>query len=203
MPVRTFSLFVALGILVGAAVFLRFARSRGLDTRPLEGLAWRVVVLGLVGSRLLYVVTHLGEGASPRGVRGVGGVVHNTAIYEILLLVPLVVVLCSLARRRARDGWITATFLLWYGLQRFATPAPEPVSGPGVRARAGDEAASEGWTSPGPCAVRATSEPRRRPAYPSSAGRPPMVEPPWPNPTTAPNDGGLGSTEGSGSRGGI
>ncbi len=203
--VQTFGLFVALGILVGAAVFLRFARSRGLDTRPLEGLAWWVVVLGLVGSRLLYVITHLGDylerplavfavwegglqfsgaflasllvitwwlrrhpevpgrllvdgivlGLVPGlivgrfgcvavgehlggptsfflGWRYLGGetregpivpgtVIHNTSIYEIVLLVPLVILLWWMARRRVPDGWLTATFLLWYGLQRFAT----------------------------------------------------------------------------------
>ncbi len=203
--VQTFGLFVALGILVGAAVFLRFARSRGLDTRPLEGLAWWVVVLGLVGSRLLYVITHLGDylerplavfavwegglqfsgaflasllvitwwlrrhpevpgrllvdgivlGLVPGlivgrfgcvavgehlggptsfflGWRYLGGetregpivpgtVIHNTSIYEIVLLVPLVVLLWWMARRRVPDGWLTTTFLLWYGLQRFAT----------------------------------------------------------------------------------
>lgn len=203
--VQTFGLLVALGILVGVAVFLRFARSRGLETRPLEGLAWWIVVLGIVGSRLLFVLTHLGEyldrplaafavwegglqfagaflvsilaivwwlrrhpevpgrvlvdgivlglapglligrlgcvavgehlggptgfflgwrylgGETREGPLAVGQVVHNTAIYEILLLVPLVALLAWMARRRVREGWITATFLLWYGVQRFGT----------------------------------------------------------------------------------
>lgn len=205
LRLQTFGLFVALGILVGIAVFLRYARARGLETRALEGLAWWIVVLGLVGSRLLFVLTHLGEfadrplaafalwegglqfsgaflvavllivwwlrrhpsvpgrvlvdgivlGLAPGlligrfgcvavgehlggptsfvlGWRYLGGetregplvpgvVVHNTAIYEILLLAPLVVLLVWMARRRVPDGWLTATFLLWYGVQRFAT----------------------------------------------------------------------------------
>ncbi|GBC86338.1 Prolipoprotein diacylglyceryl transferase [bacterium HR12] len=203
--VQTFGLLVALGILVGVAVFLRFARSRGLETRTLEGLAWLIVVLGLIGSRLLFVLTHLGDyldrplavlavwegglqfsgaflvsvivivwwlrrhpevpgrllldgivlglapgllvgrlgcaavgehlggptsfflgwrylgGETREGPLVVGEVVHNTAIYEILLLVPLVALLARMARRRAPEGWITVTFLLWYGVQRFAT----------------------------------------------------------------------------------
>lgn len=205
LRVQTFGLFVALGILVGVAVFLRYARARGLETRSLEGLAWWIIVLGLVGSRLLFVLTHLrdyrdrplaafalwegglqfsgaflvavlliawwlrrhpevpgralvdgivlglapglaigrlgcvavGEhlggptsfflgwrylgGETREGPLAPGAVVHNTAIYEILLLLPLVALLAWIARRGAPEGWLTATFLLWYGVQRFAT----------------------------------------------------------------------------------
>lgn len=205
LRLQTFGLFVALGIVAGIWVFLRHARSRGLETRPLEGLAWWIVVLGLVGSRLLFVLTHLGDylhrplaifavwegglqfsgaflvavvtivwwlrrhpdvpgrvlvdgivlglapglligrfgcvavgehlggrttfllgwhylgGETREGPLVPGVVVHNTAIYEILLLVPLLALLAWLARRRVADGWLTVTFLLWYGVQRFAT----------------------------------------------------------------------------------
>lgn len=205
LRVQTFGVFVALGILVGIAVFLRYARARGLDTRPLEGLAWWIVVLGLVGSRLLFVLTRPGEfvdrplavfavwegglqfsgaflvavvliawwlrrhpevpgrvlvdgivlglvpglmigrcgcvavgehlggptsfclgwhylgGETREGPLVPGTVVHNTAIYEILLLAPLLILLAWMARRRVADGWMTATFLLWYGVQRFST----------------------------------------------------------------------------------
>ncbi len=47
--------------------------------------------------------------------------VHNTALYEILLLVPLAVILFAMARRGTVSGAMTATFLLWYGVQRFST----------------------------------------------------------------------------------
>lgn len=204
LRLQTFGLFVALGIVVGIWVFLRHARSRGLETRPLEGLAWWIVVLGLVGSRLLFVLTHLGDyldrplavfavwegglqfsgaflvavvtivwwlrrhpevpgralvdgivlglapglligrfgcvavgehlggetsfflgwhylgGETREGPLVPGVVVHNTAIYEILLLVPLLVLLAWLARRRVADGGLSVAFLLWYGVQRFA-----------------------------------------------------------------------------------
>ncbi|MGZ4133202.1 MAG: prolipoprotein diacylglyceryl transferase, partial [Actinomycetota bacterium] len=61
IPIHVFGVFVALGILVGAWVFLRFARQRGLDTDQLTSLAWWVVLLGIVGSRALFVLTHLGD----------------------------------------------------------------------------------------------------------------------------------------------
>lgn len=205
IPLHVFGVFVAAGIFVGAWVFLRFARDRGLDTDELASLAWRVVLFGFVGSRVLYVLTHLSDyadeplrafavwegglqfsgafliaiaiivwwarrhpdvpgltlsdgivlGVVPGlmigrigcyavgehfghattfflGVKYLGGdtregpilvgtVIHNTALYEILLLAPLLVLLCMLARRDATPGVMTATFLLWYGTQRFLT----------------------------------------------------------------------------------
>jgi phosphatidylglycerol:prolipoprotein diacylglycerol transferase len=206
ITVRTFGVFVALGILVGIWAFLRYARDRGLDTEALSRLAVWVVVLGLIGSRLLFVITRWDEfadrplsvfavwegglqfsgafliaivviwwfsrrhpelpglelsdgivfGLAPGlaigrlgciavgehlgtqtgfflGWRYLGGetrepvaggidsVIHNTAIYELILLLPLVGLLWWLERRRVPGGWLTATFLLWYGTQRFLT----------------------------------------------------------------------------------
>jgi phosphatidylglycerol:prolipoprotein diacylglycerol transferase len=205
LRLQTFGLFVALGIIVGVWVFLRFARSRDMDTEALSGLAWRVVIFGLIGSRVLFVLTHpsdytdrplaifavwegglqfsgafliaiavivwwlrkhpevpgarladglvlglvpglmigrigcasVGEhlggttdfflgwkylgGETREGSFAPGTVIHSTAIYEIVLLAPLLVLLLWMAHRRVRDGWITVTFLLWYGVQRFLT----------------------------------------------------------------------------------
>jgi phosphatidylglycerol---prolipoprotein diacylglyceryl transferase len=205
VPVRVFGLFVGLGIAVGTFVFLRFARRRDLDADALASLAWLVVILGLVGSRLVFVMTHLGSfaerplsalaiwqgglqfsgafligilaivwwsrrhpntptltltdgivlglvpglmigrigcyavgehlggqttfflgvrylgGQTREGPIAVGTVIHNTALYEIVLLAPLALLLSVLAHRRARAGAMTVTFLLWYGVQRFTT----------------------------------------------------------------------------------
>ena len=205
IPIRVFGVFVAIGILVGSWVFLRFARQRGLDTEALTSLAWRVILLGIVGSRLLFVLTHLsvftdqplsafalwqgglqfsgafliaiivivwwqrshrevdtltltdgivlglapglmigrigcysvGEhlgnatnfflgvkylgGETREGPLVVGTVYHNTALYEFILLAPLSALLFWMARREASAGAMTATFLLWYGIQRFLT----------------------------------------------------------------------------------
>ncbi|HEX6845078.1 MAG TPA: prolipoprotein diacylglyceryl transferase [Actinomycetota bacterium] len=205
IPIRVFGVFVGIGILVGVWVFLRYARQRGLDPDALSSLAWWVIALGIVGSRLLFVLTHwsdyagrplaifalwegglqfsgafliaivvivlwgrrhpqvdlrvlvdgivlglvpglmigrigcyaVGEhlggettfflgtrylgGETREGPIVVGTVIHNTALYEFLLLAPLAMLLFVLARRHAPAGAITATFLLWYGVQRFLT----------------------------------------------------------------------------------
>jgi phosphatidylglycerol:prolipoprotein diacylglycerol transferase len=205
IPIRVFGVFVAIGILVGSWVFLRFARQRGLDPEELTSLAWRVILLGIIGSRLLFVLTHFSDfterplsafalwegglqfsgafliaiivivwwqrshrevntltltdgivlglvpglmigrigcysvgehlgnatnfflgveylgGETREGPPVVGTVIHNTALYEFLLLAPLAALLFWMARRQAPAGAMTATFLLWYGVQRFLT----------------------------------------------------------------------------------
>ena len=205
VPIHAFGAFVALGIVLGVWILTRFARQRGLDPDQLSSLAFWVVGLGILGARLLFVLTHLGDyaaeplrvfalwegglqfsgsflvaivivrwwlhrhpevpgpvlldgltlalapglivgrlgciavgehlgnettfllgwkylgGETREGPLIVGSVVHSTAIYEALLLVPLAVLLFRLARRNLAPGTVAATFFLWYGAQRFAT----------------------------------------------------------------------------------
>ncbi len=42
-------------------MFLRYARDRDLDADLLSRLAWWVILLGIIGSRLLFVLTHWSE----------------------------------------------------------------------------------------------------------------------------------------------
>ena len=205
LSIHVFGIFVGLGILVGVSVFLRFARQRELDPGALSSLAWRVVLFGTLGSRVLFVLTNLSDyshrplaafavwegglqfsgaflaaivtivwwlrrhpdvpgltltdgivlglvpglmigrigcysvgehfghtttffmgvrylgGVTREGPIVVGSVIHNTALYEIILLAPLAALLFTLARRRAAAGVMTTVFLLWYGTQRFLT----------------------------------------------------------------------------------
>ena len=58
LTIRTFGVFVALGILLGVWLFLRYARERGLDPELLSRLDWQVIVLGIIGSRALLVITN-------------------------------------------------------------------------------------------------------------------------------------------------
>ena len=61
LPIRTFGVFVALGIVVGVQILARYAKERNLDPDSLTSLAFQVVGFGIVGARLLFVVTHLSD----------------------------------------------------------------------------------------------------------------------------------------------
>jgi phosphatidylglycerol:prolipoprotein diacylglycerol transferase len=205
ITLHTFGIFVALGLLAGTWIFLAHGRREGLDQDALGRLAWWIVIVGIVGARLAFVVSHPsefadrpwsvvalwegglelsggfiaavaivliwlrrhpdvpgllltdgvvlglaagvaigrsgcyavgehlgGETGFPLAVHYLGGVtregpipvgahIHNTALYEILLLLPCIALLFHLRRRDVPAGWLTATFLLWYGVQRFST----------------------------------------------------------------------------------
>ena len=49
---------IAIGILLGTAVAVRYARSRGLDGERVQILVMLLVVAGVVGSRILYLMQH-------------------------------------------------------------------------------------------------------------------------------------------------
>jgi phosphatidylglycerol:prolipoprotein diacylglycerol transferase len=205
VTLHTFGLFVAIGLAVGAWIFIAHGRRNGLDVDALTRLAWWIVLAGIVGARLAFVASHpsqftsrpwavvalwegglefsgaflvavvvilwwlrrhrdvpglvltdgvvlglavglaigrigcyaVGEhlghqtsfflavhylgGPTREGPIPIGAHIHNTALYEILLLIPLIVLLLEMRRRGGRAGWLTATFLLWYGVQRFCT----------------------------------------------------------------------------------
>jgi phosphatidylglycerol:prolipoprotein diacylglycerol transferase len=205
LTIRTFGIMVALGLLVGSVIFVRHGARAGIEPSRLERLALWTLVLGIVGARLLFVLTdagsfaerpwavvalwegglefsggflvavayllwwlrrnpdvpgllvsdgmvlglsvglaigrigcyavgeHLGGttgfflavhylgGETREGPIPIGAHIHNTALYEIVLLLPLIGLLFWLRRREVPRGWLTATFLLWYGVQRFLT----------------------------------------------------------------------------------
>ncbi|HEX8581378.1 MAG TPA: prolipoprotein diacylglyceryl transferase [Acidimicrobiales bacterium] len=125
--------FIA-AVLVGLPAFR--AWDRVTRFRMLDGYAFGLTVglaLGRVGC---YAVgEHLGgtptsfflatryEGGDTREPAVIGEAVHNTALYEILFLVPLAVVLWLVLRRRPEAAPATAVgvFVLWYGVARFLT----------------------------------------------------------------------------------
>ena len=65
-------------------------------------------------------VTYLG-GVTIEGPLQVGVTYHNTALYEILWLLPIIVILVLLDRRGSAPGIMTAIFSIWYGTFRFLT----------------------------------------------------------------------------------
>ncbi len=75
----------------------------------------------LGGTTSFFLAVHYLGGVTREGPIPIGAHIHNTALYEILLLLPLIALLYWMRRRGVARGWMTATFLLWYGVQRFLT----------------------------------------------------------------------------------
>lgn len=61
LTIRTFGVLVAIGIVVGIAVTGRLLERVGVDRGPVEQLAVHAVMVGLVGARLAWVLTHLDQ----------------------------------------------------------------------------------------------------------------------------------------------
>lgn len=67
LAIRWYGFFIALGVLIGSSMSLRIARARGLDPDKLLDMAVWLVVAGIIGARLVYVLT------SPSAFFGPGG----------------------------------------------------------------------------------------------------------------------------------
>jgi phosphatidylglycerol---prolipoprotein diacylglyceryl transferase len=204
LTVRVFGTMVALGMVIGILVAARRNERFGVPRGETERVGFWLVLLGLVGARLTWVLTHLerietpldviavwegglqftggfvvaallapwltrhwpseqrwvfldgavlglaigqligrvgcyavGEhlggptgfflgvtylgGSTIEGPLEVGVTYHNTALYEMLWLIPIIIALLWLDRRGTRAGVMTATFAIAYGVLRFLT----------------------------------------------------------------------------------
>jgi phosphatidylglycerol:prolipoprotein diacylglycerol transferase len=65
VSLRTFGLIVALGVLVGAWLAARYGEEHHIPRDVTYSLAMRMVVVGVIGSRVTWVLTHLDELESP------------------------------------------------------------------------------------------------------------------------------------------
>lgn len=204
LRIMTFGLFVALGVIAGIYIAARRNVRFGIPRSDTEKVGIILVGIGLVGARVLWVLTHLDEITSPLdviavwrgGLQFTGGFVtaivlaplltrrwpkgqrwnlldgavlglavgqaigrigcvavgehlggpttfflgwtytggttvegplvigqtyHNTALYEILWLIPIIALLVWQDRRGTRPGVMAATFAICYGICRFGT----------------------------------------------------------------------------------
>ncbi|HET8984525.1 MAG TPA: prolipoprotein diacylglyceryl transferase [Trueperaceae bacterium] len=67
LAVRWYGLLIALGVLVGAFWALKLCEKRGLDPEKLLDMALWLVIAGVVGARLLYVLTSPSAFFGPNG----------------------------------------------------------------------------------------------------------------------------------------
>src|SRR6056297_1779078 len=105
LDLRWYGLLIALGVVAGTAWALRAARARGLDETWLLDMGPWMVGAGIVGARLVYVLTspsaYFGPGGDPLRAFAVweGGLSIHGAIVAIML------VLAWQARRKGYDVW--------------------------------------------------------------------------------------------------
>jgi phosphatidylglycerol---prolipoprotein diacylglyceryl transferase len=105
LALRWYGVLIALGVVLGAAWTLRAARRRGLDAEWLLDMAPWMVGAGIVGARVVYVVTSpaafFGPGGDPLRALFVweGGISIHGAVAGILL------VLAWRARLKGYDVW--------------------------------------------------------------------------------------------------
>lgn len=66
---------IAIGVATGALLAGRLARTRNLDTEPLYAIVGLLVLGGIVGGRLFYVLEHGGPLLGTRGFTFDGGMI--------------------------------------------------------------------------------------------------------------------------------
>ena len=61
LPIHSYGFFIAIGIILGVALAVRRGRQIGMATGDTLDLTFYAIVVGLIGSRALYVAMHVGE----------------------------------------------------------------------------------------------------------------------------------------------
>jgi phosphatidylglycerol:prolipoprotein diacylglycerol transferase len=94
LTIRSFGLLLAISFLIGISWSARRAKRQGLDDEIIYGVAWALVLSGVGGGRLLYVLQHLSDYTdNPLGVFSMweggltlfGGLIAATVVTAWLL----------------------------------------------------------------------------------------------------------------------
>lgn len=105
LAIRWYGFLIALGVVLGSIWALRAARARGMDADKLLDAAVLLVFSGIVGARLVYVITspqaYFGPGANPLDIFKVweGGISIHGAVAGIMIAV------WFWARRHGMNMW--------------------------------------------------------------------------------------------------
>ncbi|MGE3619767.1 MAG: prolipoprotein diacylglyceryl transferase [Acidimicrobiia bacterium] len=107
IPLRSFGLLVAVGVLVGAVFAARYGEEWGIPREQTYRLATWMVLAGVVGSRITWVLTHLDRIDSPVDVIAIweGGLQFSGGfIAAIVVGYPIYSKWSRLTRWRSLDG---------------------------------------------------------------------------------------------------
>ena len=108
LTIRTFGLLVGIGVLVGAWVAAREVERLDVAREDTYSLATRMVVAGLIGARLTWVLSHLDEIDSPIDVIAIweGGIQFSGGfIAAVLVGLPTFLKWSGWLRWRSLDGY--------------------------------------------------------------------------------------------------
>jgi phosphatidylglycerol:prolipoprotein diacylglycerol transferase len=90
LTLRTYGLFVALGCMAGLAMAIRLGKKNGLDSNTILDMGFIIILSGLVGSRLLYIIINLPEYVSnPLNILKIweGGLVFSGGLVAVIIVV--------------------------------------------------------------------------------------------------------------------
>lgn len=90
LTLRTYGLFVALGCLAGLATAIRLGKSKGLDSNRILDMGFIVILSGMIGSRLLYIIINLPDYiANPLNIFKIweGGLVFSGGLVAVIIVV--------------------------------------------------------------------------------------------------------------------
>jgi phosphatidylglycerol:prolipoprotein diacylglycerol transferase len=108
LTIRTFGLVVAVGVLVGAWLAARYAEEYGIPRDTTYSMAMRMVLAGVIGSRITWVITHLDELDSPLDAFAIwqGGLQFSGGfVFAVIAGYPIYHHWNRLTRWRSLDGY--------------------------------------------------------------------------------------------------
>lgn len=108
LELRTFGLVVAIGVLLGAWLAARYGESFGVPRDTTYSLAMRIVVIGVIGSRVTWVLSHTDEIESPLDIIAVwkGGLQFSGGfVFGVLAAFPVYRHWNRLTRWHSLDGY--------------------------------------------------------------------------------------------------
>jgi phosphatidylglycerol---prolipoprotein diacylglyceryl transferase len=108
LSLRTFGFMVAIGVLIGAWVAARYAESYGIPRDTTYSLAMRMVLVGVIGSRITWVASHWSDLDSPLDAFAIwqGGLQFSGGfVFAVLAGYPVYRHWNRLTRWRSLDGY--------------------------------------------------------------------------------------------------
>lgn len=90
LTLRTYGLFVAIGCITGIMIAIRLQKSAGLDSNSVLDMGFIIILSGLIGSRVLFIIINLPNYiANPLDIFKIweGGLVFSGGLVAVLIVI--------------------------------------------------------------------------------------------------------------------